>query len=314
MVHHLRNVVFPFALVMAAGVFVDAAHAGVLSYVSSTGNDANACTFAAPCRTLQRAISATKTGGEVRVIDSAGYGAAIAIGKSITISGDGATIFAGKITINSASAVVTLRGLLLNGGGTLDIGVNIQAAKAVHIERCTIYGFGDGVALTATAADLTVTDSVMRDNGADGLVAAGATNARVTVDNSRFENNGQHGLYVALSAPASVSRSVASGNGVAGIQVEQAKITITATTSNHNGTYGYFLSSGEMTLESVTADTNANGLFVNTGTARLSNSVITGNSNAGIFVSTGTLLTRQNNTVSGNTADVSGTLTPLGGV
>jgi hypothetical protein len=59
---------------------------------------------------------------------------------------------------------------------------------------------------------------------------------------------------------------------------------------------------------------NGTGLGVASGSARISNSVMTQNSDFGIFNPTGTVLTRQNNTVSGNGADVSGTLTPLGGV
>jgi hypothetical protein len=318
MLHHLRTALVPFVIAMATGIFAEAAQAGRLSYVSSTGNDANACTLAAPCRTLTHAIAATTQGGEVRLIDSAGYGASITIGKSITVSGNGATIFAGPITISNASAVVTLRNLVLNGGGTPagSSGVSITAATTVHIERCTIHGFPqDGVQLTGSAVDVIVTDSIMRNNGQNGMTAGtGVTGARLTVDNSRFESNAGEGLIV-LGGIANVSRSLAAGNADAGFFVSNANINLTATTAARNVT-GYANISGGMSLDSVTAYRNGGaGVDVtNTGTVRLSNSALIEN---GVGISSSgssTVLTRQNNTVSGNGNDVSGPLTPLGGV
>jgi nitrous oxidase accessory protein NosD len=300
MLHHVRTAFVPFAVAaLISCAFATAAQAGRLSYVSSAGNDANACTLAAPCRTLTHAIAATTHGGEVRVIDSAGYGAAITIGKSITVSGDGATIFAGAITINNASAVVTLRGLVLNGGGAAasSKGVTIAAAETVHIERCTIHGFPQhGILLSGAAADLTVTDSIARDNGQNGVEVDSSTTARLTVDNSRFENNGNIGVFM-LSGVATITRSLASGNGNHGFVAD------TATT--------------RMTLDSSTARGNTNdGLLVLSGaTAVISNSVFTNNAFGLAATSDATLLTRQNNTVWGNTVqDAVGTETPLGGL
>jgi hypothetical protein len=282
---------------MATGVFVDAAQAGRLSYVSSTGNDANACTLAAPCRTLTHAIAVTTLGGEVRLIDSAGYGASIAIGKSITLSGNGATIFAGRITINGASAVVTLRDLTLNGGGTPSgsTGVTIQAAKAVHIEHCTIHGFpAQGVSIESNV-DVFVSDSTVRDNAGEGLFVSGGTAGRLTVANSHFDSNVGGGLLI-QGGEAVIDRALVSGNGVgfAGITVGDGS---------------------NVTLESSVMRGNGAGLLAfNASTVRISNSVVTQNSGSGISNSGATVLTRQNNTVSGNGTDVFGTLTPLGGV
>ena len=47
-----------------------AAEAAVTRFGASSGNDANACTRAAPCRTLQRGINVTPVGGELVVLDS----------------------------------------------------------------------------------------------------------------------------------------------------------------------------------------------------------------------------------------------------
>jgi hypothetical protein len=291
MFHHTRNFVLPLAFAIATGVFIDAAQASRLSYVSSTGSDANACTLAAPCRTLTHAIAATTLGGEVHVIDSAGYGASIAIGKSITVSGDGATVFAGPITINSAAAVVTLRDLVLNGGGSSGNGVTVQAANTVHIERCTIHGFRNfsGVQIESGNADVFVIDSTVRDNGTGLFVSTGAA-ARLTVESSHFDANANNGLTV-LSGEAVVNRSSASNNGNDGILVF-----------------------ADVTLESsVIRGDDVGFLVTGGGILRVSNSVVTRNS-FGIDNNGGAVLTRQNNTVSGNGTDVIGALTPLGGV
>src|SRR5262245_6327741 len=43
------------------------------TFVSGSGSDANACSRTAPCRTFTQALSQTSAGGEVVVLDSAGY-------------------------------------------------------------------------------------------------------------------------------------------------------------------------------------------------------------------------------------------------
>lgn len=265
-------------------------------YISIAGNDANACTLAAPCHSLQVGINRTPAGGDLRILDSGIYGRTVTIDKSMTISGDGHTVaLRSPITINNADATVALRGLVLDGGGSVANGVLITAAAAVHIEGCTVHGFTEyGLYFHGTNAALFFLDSIARDNGFAGLyVDATGTTARVTVDNARFEHNASDGLDV-IGGTAAVTRTVAAGNEGA----------------------GYFVSGGELTLESSAAHGNAYGLYVSTGgTARISNSAFVDNAGYGIINSSSTLQTRQNNTVSGNTVgQTSGTLTPLGGI
>jgi hypothetical protein len=58
-------------------------------YVSSSGNNANPCTLAKPCRSLQRGVQVTPAGGELRILDSGSYGNNATIKKTMTISGNG---------------------------------------------------------------------------------------------------------------------------------------------------------------------------------------------------------------------------------
>ena len=97
------------------------------SFVSSTGNDAYNCSIVAPCRHLQAALTATAAGGEINILDAAGYNgdATVTIDKAISIVNAGgfeAGIFVPSggigIVINAgASDAVSLRGLTIEGGG-----------------------------------------------------------------------------------------------------------------------------------------------------------------------------------------------------
>jgi hypothetical protein len=265
-------------------------------YVSITGNNANACTLAAPCRTLQKAIGVTPVGGEIQILESGFYGVNATIKKSLTVTGNGHTVYLGNpITIDQAGVVVALRGLVLDGQGAVADGISIVAADTVHIERCVVHRFTLRGIFASAPAGVTVfvIDSVSRDNGNAGFNIANAGAAsRVTIDNSHFHNNG-NGIGI-NSGHATISRSTISGNSSFGIVM---------------------LADGALTVESSVILGNQTGLRVDEGTARISNSTFTGNNlGIGVFVA-GVVETRQNNTVRGNTLNTAGTaLTQIDGV
>src|SRR5262245_13737845 len=104
---------------IALCVNVDLAQAQTRLFVAAQGLDSNPCTFAQPCRTFQHAHDVMASGGEIDVLDPAGYGAVI-ITKAISIQGHG---FAGISTTFNAQAIridataqdiVNLNGLLLD--------------------------------------------------------------------------------------------------------------------------------------------------------------------------------------------------------
>src|SRR3569832_151346 len=77
------------AVVVAAIAFASPAHAqATRTWVSGNGNDANPCSYTAPCKTFAGAISHTAAGGEIDALDPGGYGT-VTITKSITIDGTG---------------------------------------------------------------------------------------------------------------------------------------------------------------------------------------------------------------------------------
>lgn len=283
-------------------------------FISALGNDANSCSRALPCRTLQRGVTAVPPGGEVQILDSGEFGPAVYISKSVTVSADGVSATIGtptadqtSVIINNASAVVALRGLLLTGGGTGLRGITIVNAAAVHLENVEVERFAaDGILVYNVATEMFVFDSVSRLNGARGFSYTGTAGAKLSIENSHFDDNTTLGIQLSGPVETSISNSVIAGNGSHDFHQTGGTSNLTWATSAHNASAGFALSSGQLTLEESIANANTNvGLFVAAGaTGRISNSTFT-NNGVGIQ-NAGTIQTRANNTVAGNTTPVAG--------
>jgi hypothetical protein len=307
------------AISLVALFATSAAEAQNVRFVRTNGNDANACTLAQPCRTLQRGIQAAPVRGEVRLLDSGAFGAGVTIAKSLTISGNGNTlILSGSgddITINNAAARVVLRDLVLTGLGAGNAGIFVTAAASLHVVACEVERFpSSGLRIFDGSPELFVTDSIFRNNGA-GMRVESNTSSRVTVDRSHFENNSTSGATID-GAQANVTRSTFSGNDNDGLGVGSGTtISIAWSTAANNGSSGFSVLDSDVQLESSVARGNATGVFVvfGTGVASISNMTVTDN-NLGIR-NFATVRTRGNNRVLGNADDFDGggTTTPLGG-
>jgi hypothetical protein len=315
---------FVSTLVIGTAVLCSAVRAADNTrYVSITGNNANACTLSAPCRTLQVGINRTPEGGELRILDSGFYGNNASIEKSLTVNGNGNTVYLGNpISINKTGAVVTLRGLTLDGQGTVADGIRIIVAKAVHIERCTIHRFTeDGIQAAFGPIDLFITDSTVRDNKQNGLLMAAVTNSSLMIDNSHFDHNGSFtgtggGTGITMTVPiATISRSTVSGNNAGLVAQNGTAVSIVSTVASNNLVGGGFnaRNGSRMLVESSTASGNNQGLSVSSGGfARISNSTFSRNLCCGVN-NQGTVETRRNNTIRGNPQDFAGNaLVPVG--
>src|SRR5215813_5924406 len=115
-------------------------------FVAAQGSDGNACTFTAPCRTFQKAHDTVAAGGEIDVLDPAGYGTVV-ISKAISIQGHG---YAGIATLNNDTAItvnagigdeVNLRGLLIDGAGGGYYAVDFQVGSSLNIQDCLMRNF-----------------------------------------------------------------------------------------------------------------------------------------------------------------------------
>jgi hypothetical protein len=262
-------------LTMIAAAFVCALHADpaqaqIRVFVSATGSDANTCTFAAPCRTFQHAHDTVAAGGEIDVLDPAGYGA-VTISKAISIQGHGyagiAAASGTAITINAGgSDVVSLRGLLIDGIGTGLFGVTFAGGFGLDIQDCLIRNFAGN----RSAAAISVTAA----SGGWLLVS----NTHITA------NNG--GVSVTPAAPAgspfhtTISNSVISGNfdgiGVAPV-VGGALVMVWHSALTNNSDVAIFLTnSSDVIVTKSIITLNAVGLR----SAGVGNSIISYGDNA----------------------------------
>ena len=227
------------------------------TFVASTGNDANPCTLAAPCRGFAAAIANTKLGGEVIALDSAGYGP-VTITQAVTITAPGG-VYAGVsvatgdgITINAPGAEVTLRGLTITGIGGLS-GVHFTSGALLRVEACEISGFmaasNGAIKVDAPDSKLYVSDAIIRDSEDGIIVAAQPDVLKVvgTVSRSRIENNARDGILPSGAALFVIEDSVIVGSlyDVVDVDVNKmvsstASVNISRTLLSH-GEYGVFV-------------------------------------------------------------------------
>jgi len=136
------------AIALGGGVTASPAQAQLArTFVSAqSGNDADDCRRATPCRTFQGAHDKTIDEGEIIVLDPGYYGP-VSISKSISIVNDGvgeARIAvdgnAAAVIINApATAAVNLRGITIEGYGFAGgSGIRFNTGLSLTVENCII--------------------------------------------------------------------------------------------------------------------------------------------------------------------------------
>ena len=225
-------------------------------FVAATGSDSNPCTFTSPCRSFQHAHDVASSGGEIDVLDPAGYGA-VTITKTISIQAHGfggitqMTSGANAITISAGtSGAVTLNGLLIDGAGTGNDGIHINSVGSVQILNCVVRNFADvGIyfAPSGSGAELLVEDTVVSDtglaNGTDGIfIFQNATSPAIL---NRVTANGNFTGVYANAAPVMITNSVMSRNSN-GVAVEGTNVWLATSTISSNG-QGVDIISGTVT-------------------------------------------------------------------
>lgn len=253
------------------------------TWVSGVGDDANPCSRTAPCKTFAGAISKTATGGEINVLDPAGYGG-VTITKSITISSEGfeaGVLVSGTngIIVNAGSGDVHLRGLDIEGLGTGLNGINFISGGSLTVDKCTIQNFTQrGIDFAPGAkAKLTVLDTTIRNmnnmtNGGAIWVHPSGGIATVVLDRVRMDRN-RFGLRLEESSRAVVTDSFATNSTLEGFgaigTTSGPTLFLNRTVSSFNGT-----------------GLRSEGL----ATARISDSVFSQNASGLVTASGGTLV------------------------
>jgi len=284
---------------LAARTWVASASAG--------GNDAHACSRAAPCKTFAVAVARTIAGGEINCVDADDYGK-VTITKSLSIVCDNteAGIFAAGtvgITVNTlATDSVTLKGIDIEGFGTGTVGINFIRGGTLHVHKVRINHFRsttaapvNGINFAPTlGAALYVSESYLTENGTgfggSGISIAAAATATVAITNTRIENN-LHGIRIinvsSDTLKVAVTDSTIVGNAGAGI--------VTSSTDGPN----------QLMLKSVLVANNGAQGVTNIGPAastRIGDSIVTGNA-TGVENFEGSFTSYKNNQIRLNTVD-----------
>jgi hypothetical protein len=302
---HRTTIVIAVGLALAVTLPAAPAKAANLqSFVSSHGSDSSTCTAAAPCLTFAHAITQTVAGGEINVADAADYGPLI-IGKAISIVNDGAGTanirpLSGAIGITisaGAGDAVILRGLTIDGVGFGATGIQFNTGKSLTVVNCVIRRVThSGINFVPNAAsNLSVSNSLVTDNGDSGIVVQPTGVGLVTAVFNRVEVN----------------------NNLAGIALQGSnstgtiKATVVDSVAAHNGSFGFVASTNSsqaptklMLFHSVAAN-NGTGLEANgTGaTVRAFQMMLTGNTNGWTAFSGGGVQSYGNNSIDGNTGN-----------
>jgi hypothetical protein len=296
---------FGFALLLSAA---PASAQNSRSFVSGQGFDSNNCALAAPCRTFQRAHDMTNAGGEIAVLDTAGYGSVV-ITKAISIVAPegieaGIAVSSGGtgVTINAGGTdAVSLRGLTIDGNGIGVYGIKFNSGLSLTVKNCTArHMFGNGIPsfngtgiyfAPIASSKLFVSDTVTSDTGFAGIDVAPTGSGQGTVSvviNHVEANNNEYGFVFDGSngfatVKGTVTDSVASSMSQAGFYASGSGSATTTLTVFH----------------SVAAN-NFTGLAVanSSATLHVANSVVTGNTNS--WASNGTLRSYGDNYIDGN--------------
>ena len=287
---------------LSVGALTDVAQAAQRTFVSGKGTDSGVCSLAAPCRSFAYAVTQTNDGGELVVLDTAGYGG-VTITKSISIVNDGAGVASVQVPSGPAivisapsNAVVHLRGLTLEGANTASDGIVFNTAGSLTVLNTMIRHFvGNGILIqpNAVAMAFNVLGVNTLDNGGRGIWVA------------PFNGGSAHGI---------VDRVTASGNYY-GIVVDSVGAGLPNTVSISNSIislnqFGLFTSAGDSVAQanvflrnSMVAQNAQTGVGANGSNAvlQLSGNTITANFNG--VVTQGTVESYGDNQIRRNLVD-----------
>jgi hypothetical protein len=281
-------------------------------FVSATGSDGNPCTFASPCRSFQHAHDTTGAGGEIDVLDPAGYGA-VTINKAISIQGhgfSGITVGSGGtgITINAGSSdAITLNGLIIDGAHAGADGIVFNNGGILTVTDCVVQNFvtgggfdGNGIMIQPSSGtvNFAITNTIVANNGATGIgyqPPSGTPSANGVIDHVVATNNvNGTGITVNAINASSGSTVVAVSNSVA--------------SNNAQGIFAQNGGSGRTTvsIDNVSVSGNGDGISAfSSARVLLGRSAIIGNL-TGIrnFSSPNTFFTYKDNRLNENGTDI----------
>ena len=185
---------------------------GTTLYVSRSGSDANACTQAAPCATIQRAADRATPGSVVLVSDGE-YAGFCSVQSGVTFFGNGDAV---RVSSELTGADCNQRG---------KVGINVEGNDGVVVAGFTVVGMQYAGIRAVTCRGAVIRNNRLDSNGqsgrASGILTGFAMQVQVLYNESL--SNTEHGIYVSNS-DAPDDRPVIRGNdshdnGASGIQI-----------------------------------------------------------------------------------------------
>jgi Right handed beta helix region len=298
----------PAAAALLCIASVSPSHAApTTAFVSGGGSDANACTLAAPCRSIGRALFFAASGGTVSCLDAGPYTEAFNIGSPFTLDCRGVVYTSASAAFMlTGAAAVTFRNLIFDGSAGGGGAVQVAGGNVVF-ENCTFQNFtgSPGVAVWFTpsvaGAHLTITDSVFTNNG--GMMGGGGILIQPTSPG--------------VTAGAVIERTQVTGNGsgiVAGGASGSALVEVRYSTISNNASEGILaITAGpveSIVVEHSASVQNGSGIVASGANAfvSLSDSTVDWNALGLATPAGGLILSYQDNLIAGN---LSPGVTPL---
>ena len=282
-------------------------------YVALTGDDANPCTFASPCKSAQHAHDVVKAGGEMRMLDQGSYGL-LTITKSISIQGDGHGGIAAQsggtaITVNGAAGdIVNLRGLIIEGFGSGGTGTAIQfnSGGALDIQDCIIRrfsSFGINIA-TGTSASFSVLNTTILNvfgNDAIRIQPIGTAVVEGSINQTTIRDSGSGILLDGSGTTGATLKLIVLNSDIShNISVGVAALTAVGGAATH-----MVIRNSSISHSGTTAVSSTSG-----ATSWLRNSTVSGNARDFFASSGGTIFSFGDNDVVDNATNNTAVLTP----
>src|SRR5579884_1004369 len=280
-------------LAAAAALYPLAAEAAAQrTFVSAHGADTNPCSVLQPCRTFAFALSQTNPGGEIYVLDTAGYGP-VTITQAVSIVNQTSTA---AITASGGGNAVTV-----NAGGTGNTGIVFNSGASLSVEDCTISQFTfAGIQFQPTnKSRLYVSNTRVASNAQVGInivpqVTSGSGSVNASFVHVEATDHNQAGIFVdgrgstaGIAVQATIADSLISDNTVTGIHTVSAA--------------GAFAPVTVMVRNTTVANTAQFGLAAeNNSTLLFGRSTISGNGQALITIGSGVLKSYGDNNIDGN--------------
>jgi len=307
----LRTLAFAVLLAVLLALAMPAlAATAPRTFVASYGNDANPCTLTQPCRGFVVAAMKTSVGGEIIVLDSAGYGR-VRLFQSISIIAPpgvyaGISVDVGNgvwVDDSGSGATVTLRGLTITAaGGSTGIGVT-NVGKLI-VDRCVLTGFyGAGVEVDSANA-VSIVDTMVADSSAGVFINVGAraNPTQISIHGTSLLHD-FNGVVVDGSVSGEIDGSVLASSDVTsggtGIQVSGGPVELHVANSTLTGFdhavnlmvvspyASVSITHSELTNNNVAARTQDNGLIAMEGNRLVHNSQVLALLGSGVAFSAG---------------------------